>query len=183
MTSSLKNALAWLIEFENVNGSSEITGNPEVSMNFDISAASSVPRSWPITIKPFPVTAKDFALSCAFFGGLMCSPVSQSFERFESFGRSGSSNWIFKWVGPFPNSKLIPETKSKAGIFGNMPTWSVVWFAPVLRKRSGRSAVIAINLLVACQASRSAGWKLAAAVPLVQITATCRSVALEIPSA
>ena len=89
ITSSLKNALAWLTQFGNVKGSSAITGNPEVSTNFAISAAARVPRSWPITITPFPVTDRDFELSTNCFGGLMCNPVNQSLV---SFGSSGSSN-------------------------------------------------------------------------------------------
>ena len=58
-------------------------------MNFAISWAASVPRSWPITIKPFPVTDRDFALSWVLISGFTCNPLNQLFESVES---SGSSN-------------------------------------------------------------------------------------------
>ena len=51
------------------------------------------------------------------------------------------------------------------------------------RRRAGRSAVIAINWISLWWASRMAGWKFAAALPLVQNTTAGEFVALEIPSA
>ena len=52
-----------------------------------------------------------------------------------------------------------------------IPTWSVVWLALVPRSRAGRSAVTTTSGSPACAASSTAGWKLATAVPQVQITA------------
>ena len=56
-----------------------------------------------------------------------------------------------------------------------MPTWSVVWLASVPRSRSGRSAVTATRGTPACAASSRAGWRLATAVPDVQMTAAARA--------
>ena len=63
-----------------------------------------------------------------------------------------------------------------------MPTWSVVWLAPVPRSRAGRSAVTTTSGTPAWAASSTAGCRFATAVPDVHITAA-RAPTLERPSA
>ena len=62
-------------------------------------------------------------------------------------------------------------------------TWSIVWFAPVPRRRGGRSAVSRISGTRDCEASTTAGKSSAAAVPLVHATATGSRSAFASPSA
>jgi hypothetical protein len=61
--------------------------------------------------------------------------------------------------------------------------WSTACPAPTPRSSGGRSAVRTINGTRASQASSTAGYRFAAAVPEVQVTATGRPLALAIPSA
>ena len=62
-------------------------------------------------------------------------------------------------------------------------TWSIDWPAPTSRSSGGRSAVSTISGTRACQASITAGWRLAAAVPEVQVTTTGRPLAFAMPRA
>ena len=64
-----------------------------------------------------------------------------------------------------------------------MPTWSVVWLAPVPRSAAGRSAERTSSRSPAWDASRTAGWRLTTAVPDVVTTATGRWLPLARPSA
>ena len=64
-----------------------------------------------------------------------------------------------------------------------IPTWFVVWFAPTPRSSIGRSAVSKINGTPLWLASKTAGNKLATAVPDVVIMATGLPLALAAPRA
>jgi hypothetical protein len=59
----------------------------------------------------------------------------------------------------------------------------MAWPAPTSRSSGGRSAVSTISGTRACQASCTAGARLAAAVPDVQVTTAGRPLALAMPSA
>ena len=61
--------------------------------------------------------------------------------------------------------------------------WSIAWPAPTSRSSGGRSALSTISGTRASHASTTAGCRLAAAVPEVQVIATGRPLALAIPSA
>ena len=61
--------------------------------------------------------------------------------------------------------------------------WSIAWPAPTSRSSGGRSAVITISDTRASCASTTAGWRFAAAVPDVHVTATGRPLALAMPRA
>src|SRR5450759_2931276 len=65
----------------------------------------------------------------------------------------------------------------------NKWVWSVVWFAPVPCSSPGRSALTMINGTAAWLASRTAGCRLATAVPEVVNTGTGRRVSLARPRA
>ena len=62
-------------------------------------------------------------------------------------------------------------------------TWSIVWLAPVARNSGGRSAVSTSSGTPDSDASMTAGWKFAAAVPDVHKIATGRRDAFAMPSA
>src|SRR4051812_33860058 len=64
-----------------------------------------------------------------------------------------------------------------------MWSWSIAWPAPTSRSSGGRSAVSTISGTRASYASTTAGWRLAAAVPEVQVTATGLPLALASPRA
>jgi hypothetical protein len=62
-------------------------------------------------------------------------------------------------------------------------SWSIDCPAPTSRSSGGRSAVSTSSGTRASNASATAGWRLAAAVPDVHVMATGRPLALAIPSA
>ncbi len=104
-------------------------------------------------------------------------------------GISGSSNWQLRWTGP-PGSQAASKASGSGAVRSaklaaspNSRTWSVVWLAPVPRRRAGRSAVRATRGTPAWAASRTAGCRLAAAVPDVVTTAAGRRDARANPSA
>ena len=65
----------------------------------------------------------------------------------------------------------------------NIPTWSIVWFAPVPRSSAGRSAVSRIIGVRDIAASTTAGKRFATAVPEVVTTTAGRPVAFADPRA
>ena len=109
--------------------------------------------------------------------------------RVGGVGSSGSSNWQLRWIGPSGNQAASRASSSgavrstKLAASPNRRTWSVVWLAPVPRRRAGRSAVTATRGTPAWAASSTAGCRLAAAVPDVVTTATGRCDPLASPRA
>ena len=106
-----------------------------------------------------------------------------------SVGSSGSSNWQFRWIGPSGSqaasraSSAGSVRSTKLAASPKRRTWSVVWLAPVPRRRAGRSAVTATRGTPAWAASSTAGCRLAVAVPEVVTTATGRCDPLARPRA
>ena len=94
-----------------------------------------------------------------------------------SSGTSGSSSWTLRCTGPAPSVRIaasVSSTRDRSWVATSgpkIPTWSVVWFALVPRRRAGRSAVTTTSGTPACAASSTAGCRLATAVPEVHITA------------
>ena len=81
-----------------------------------------------------------------------------------SSGSSGSSSWTLRCTGPSaerPASSRLRRRRAVRTSLPKMPTWSVVWLAPVPRSRAGRSAVTIISGRPACAASSTAGCRLA----------------------
>jgi hypothetical protein len=77
----------------------------------------------------------------------------------------------------------VPTSTNQFTALPKSLTWSIDWPAPTSRSSGGRSAVSTISGTRASRASITAGCRLAAAVPEVQVTATGRPVAFAMPSA
>ncbi len=91
-------------------------------------------------------------------------------------GTSGASSCRLRWTtaphGAGTASRAATDATSYDLTRGpKMPIWSVVWLAPVPRSRAGRSAETTTSPTPAWTASRTAGWRLATAVPEVVRTA------------
>ncbi len=96
---------------------------------------------------------------------------------------SGSRKGTLRWTGPVAaaaNARAPSERHIGAAAASGTPgswnqrtdrpnrwVWSIAWGAPTSRSSGGRSAVITIIGTSDRPASTTAGWKLAAAVPLV----------------
>mmetsp|Transcript_15257 Transcript_15257/g.43420 ORF Transcript_15257/g.43420 Transcript_15257/m.43420 type:complete len:278 (+) Transcript_15257:5886-6719(+) len=119
-------------------------------------------------------------------------------------GCSGSLNWQLRWTGPEFDRDMASRTPfdtaasvGRSGVStegGNrsashltylpkMPTWSIVWLAPLSRSSAGRSAVSNRRGTSDCDASTTDGKRFATAVPDEVITAQGLPVALPWPSA
>ena len=111
---------------------------------------------------------------------------------------SGSRSGTSSWTGP-GSPPLVPAARSSArattarqeraapgrssasGITTeartaspNIPTWSMVWLAPLPTSSTGRSALTTSRPTPLRDASSTAGWRLATAVPEVTTTGTIR---------
>ena len=98
-------------------------------------------------------------------------------------GSSGSSSWTLRWVGPrrrvatsaaASSSSVDASTpRSKQGAkTPKIPSWRVVWLAPLPRIAAGRSAARTTRRRPEWDASITAGSRFPTAVPEVVTTAT-----------
>ncbi len=88
-----------------------------------------------------------------------------------------------KCSSPESSASWVPSSENQRTAEPYSFSWSIVCPAPIARSSGGRSAVSTSSGTAASSASQTAGWRLAAAVPEVQSTATGTPVACAAPSA
>ena len=134
---------------------------------------------------PVPSAARGPAPPPGGTSGPPRSSVARTAGAHSPASTRGSSSSRLRCDGPGAPASWarIASGSSPYAMRGNMPTWSVVWLAPVLRSRAGRSAVTASSRTPACRASSRAGYRLADAVPDVVTTGTQERDALASPRA
>ena len=92
--------------------------------------------------------------------------------------RQARARW---WTAESRPGSWLPTSTNHLAAEPYSLIWSIACPAPTSRSSGGRSAVSTISGTRASRASATAGSRLAAAVPLVQVTATGRPLALAMP--